>query len=236
MGKGKLEKFKDNARFEHVIEPEVKGHVTVDHPLKGNWNTSFFKNNKPIVVELGCGKGEYTVGLARLFPKKNFIGVDIKGARIWRGAKTSFDEGLTNVAFLRTRIELINSFFAANEVDEIWITFPDPQMKKRRAKKRLTSSGFLGRYQQFLKNNGWVNLKTDSTFLYEYTNAVVNKNKLVIHKNTADLYSENWTDKILSIQTHYEQLHIDEGDRINYIAFELPQDQKLSEPEFDAED
>lgn len=236
MGKGKLEKFQDNARFEHVIEPEVKGHVATDHPLKGNWKTSFFKNNKPIVVELGCGKGEYTVGLARLFPDKNFIGVDIKGARIWRGAKTSFDEGLTNVAFLRTRIELINSFFAANEVDEIWITFPDPQMKKRRAKKRLTSTGFLGRYQQFLKNNGWVNLKTDSTFLYEYTNAVVHENKLVIHKNTSDLYSENWTDKILSIQTHYEQLHIDEGDRINYIAFELPQNIKLSEPEFNAED
>lgn len=235
MGKGKLKKFQDNARFEHVIEPEVKSHLASDHPLKGNWNTTFFKNNKPLVLELGCGKGEYSVGLARMFPEKNFIGVDIKGARIWKGAKTSFDEGLKNVAFLRTRIELITSFFAANEVDEIWVTFPDPQMKKRRAKKRLTSSGFLARYQKMLVDNGLVHLKTDSTFLYDYTHAVAKHNNLKILKNTSNLYGENWTDQILSIQTHYEQIHIDEGDRINYIAFELPQDQVLIEPEFHGE-
>ncbi|PKP10894.1 MAG: tRNA (guanosine(46)-N7)-methyltransferase TrmB [Bacteroidetes bacterium HGW-Bacteroidetes-4] len=236
MGKGKLKKFQDNARFEHVIEPEVKGHVANDHPLKGNWNTVFFKNKQPLVLELGCGKGEYSVGLARMFPEKNFIGVDIKGARIWKGAKTSFEEGLKNVAFLRTRIEVINSFFAPNEVDEIWVTFPDPQMKKRRAKKRLTSSGFLTRYQKFIKNNALVHLKTDSTFLYEYTNEVVRVNQLKVIKNTPNLYSESWTDQILSIQTHYEQIHIDEGDRINYIVFELPQNQVLIEPEFDGED
>ncbi|MGE4287925.1 MAG: tRNA (guanosine(46)-N7)-methyltransferase TrmB [Salinivirgaceae bacterium] len=235
MGKGKLKKFQDNARFEHVIEPEVKGHVASDHALKGNWNTTFFKNKQPLVLELGCGKGEYSVGLARIFPEKNFIGVDIKGARIWKGAKTSFEEGLKNVAFLRTRIEVINSFFAPNEVDEIWITFPDPQMKKRRAKKRLTSSGFLSRYQKFIKNKALVHLKTDSTFLYEYTNEVVRVNQLKVIKNTPNLYGESWTDEILSIQTHYEQIHIDEGDRINYIVFELPKNKILIEPEFDGE-
>ncbi len=236
MGKGKLEKFQDNAHFEHVIEPEVKGHVTVDHALKGKWNQAFFKNNHPLILELGCGKGEYTVGLARMFPDKNFIGIDIKGARIWRGAKTSHEEGLKNVAFLRTRIEVINSFFGSNEVDEIWITFPDPQMKKRRAKKRLSSSGFLSRYQKFLKNNGLVHLKTDSRFLYEYTNEVARINHFNIIKNTPNLYAENWTDQILSIQTHYEQLHIDDGDQITYIAFELPQPKQLLEPELNGED
>jgi tRNA (guanine-N7-)-methyltransferase len=235
VGKGKLKKFQDNARFEHVIEPEVKGHVASDHDLKGNWNTTFFKNKQPLVLELGCGKGEYSVGLARMFPEKNFIGVDIKGARIWKGAKTSFEEGLKNVAFLRTRIEVINSFFAPDEVDEIWITFPDPQMKKRRAKKRLTSSGFLARYQKFIKNNALVHLKTDSTFLYEYTNEVVRINQLKVIKNTPNLYGESWTDQMLSIQTHYEQIHIDEGDRINYIVFELPQHKVLIEPEFHGE-
>jgi tRNA (guanine-N7-)-methyltransferase len=236
VGKGKLEKFRDNAQFEHVIEPEVKGHIDFDHPLKGKWKSDFFKNNKALVLELGCGKGEYSVGLARMFPDKNFIGIDIKGARIWKGAKTSYDEGIKNVAFLRTRIELINSFFSTNEVDEIWVTFPDPQMKKRRAKKRLTSSGFLSRYQKILKNKGLVHLKTDSTFLYEYTNAVAQLNNLSIIKTTPNLYGENWTDQILSIQTHYERLHIDEGDRINYIVFELPHELELKEPEFDGED
>ncbi len=235
MGKGKLKKFQDNARFEHVIEPEVKGYVASDHALKGNWNTTFFKNKQPLVLELGCGKGEYSVGLARMFPEKNFIGVDIKGARIWKGAKTSFEEGLKNVAFLRTRIEVITSFFAPDEVDEIWITFPDPQMKKRRAKKRLTSSGFLARYQIFIKNNALVHLKTDSTFLYEYTNEVVRVNQLKVIKNTPNLYGESWTDQMLSIQTHYEQIHIDEGDRINYIVFELPKHKLLIEPEFHGE-
>lgn len=235
MGKGKLRKFNDNALFEHVIEPHIKGHIHVDHPLKGNWNNSFFKNNQPLVVEFGCGKGEYTVGMARKFPYKNFIGIDIKGARIWRGAKTSFEEKLTNVAFLRTRIELINSFFAQNEVDEIWITFPDPQMKQRRTKKRLTSSGFLTNYQKLIKDKGIIHLKTDSRFLFEYTSAIVHKNNLEILKSTTDLYSEPWTDEILSIKTHYETLHIDEGNTIFYIAFCLNQTQNLEEPNFEYE-
>ena len=233
MGKGKLHKFQEIETFSHVIEPEVKEHITHSHSLKGEWNNKFFKNQNPIVLELGCGKGEYSVGLAKHFPNKNFIGVDIKGARIWRGAKTSFEEKITNIAFLRTRIELINSFFDTNEVDEIWITFPDPQMKKRRTKKRLTSSGFLTQYQKLLKNRGIVHLKTDSTFLYEYTNEVVKLNDLQIIRKTSDLYSENWTDKILSIQTHYEKLHIDEGDLINYISFYLDNDKELLEPDFD---
>lgn len=236
MGKGKLRKFRENETFNHVIEPDAKGHITESHPLKGKWKNDFFNNQHPIVLELGCGKGEYSVGLAKLFPEKNFIGIDIKGARIWRGAKTSFEEKMTNIAFLRTRIELINSFFDKDEVDEIWITFPDPQMKKRRAKKRLTSPVFLSMYQKFLKNEGLINLKTDSRFLYQYTQAVVRANGLKIFKNTSDLYNENWTDKILSIQTHYEQLHIDDGDTINYIAFYLKHDQKLQEPDFTEED
>lgn len=230
VGKGKLKKFREIAEFEHVIEPEVKGYVEVDHSLKGKWNTEFFEKPNPIILELGCGKGEYSVGLAQEFPEKNFIGVDIKGARIWKGAKTSHELGLKNVGFLRTRIELINSFFTTDEVSEIWVTFPDPQSKKRRAKKRLTSSGFLTRYQKFLKNEGTIHLKTDSTFLYEYTLEVVKLNNLVILKNTSDLYTENWTDRVLSIQTHYEKLHIDEGDNINYLAFKLPKNLELKEP------
>lgn len=230
MGKGKLKKFQQNATYSHVIEPEVKEFVSVDHSIKGKWNAEFFKNNNPIVLELGCGKGEYSVGLSKLFPEKNFIGVDIKGARIWKGATQTEKEQLKNVGFLRTRIELINSFFIEDEADEIWITFPDPQMKKRRAKKRLTSSVFLKLYQKLLKDNGIVHLKTDSTFLYEYTLEVVKLNTLEIIKNTDNLYAEDWTDDVLSIQTHYERLHIDDGENINYISFKLPKNLNIQEP------
>lgn len=236
MGKGKLEKFRENATFTHVIEPEVKSYLAYDHPLKDKWNSEIFKNNHPIVLELGCGKGEYSVGLARRFPEKNFIGVDIKGARIWRGAKTSQQEQMNNIAFLRTRIEIIHSFFAKDEVSEIWITFPDPQLKRRRAKKRLTSSGFLSLYQRFLIDNGIVNLKTDSAFLHRYSVAVAEQNRLPIEKQTANLYAENWVDDILAIKTHYEQLHIDDGENINYLRFQLPQSVQLIDPEFDEQD
>ena len=236
MGKGKLRKFKEIGTFNHVVEPDIKGYLSESHHLKGKWNSDFFKNENPIVLELGCGKGEYSVGLAQLFPDKNFIGIDIKGARLWRGAKTSVDKELTNIGFLRTRIEVITSFFAKDEVDEIWITFPDPQMKRRRAKKRLTSIEFLNRYQQLLKQNGTINLKTDSTFLYDYTNAVVDANNLNVIKSTSNLYDEDWTDEILSIQTHYEKLHIDDGDTINYISFDLDNTQKLVQPDFAEDD
>lgn len=231
MGKGKLKKFEENAVYEHVIEPEVKEFVFIDHSIKGNWNNDFFKNNNPITLELGCGKGEYTVGLANMFSEKNFIGVDIKGARIWKGATQVENNKITNAGFLRTRIELITSFFVEDEVDEIWITFPDPQIKKRRAKKRLTSSKFLTLYQKILKNNGIIHLKTDSSYLHKYTLQVLKANDIEIVKQTDNLYSETWVNKELSIKTYYENMHIDEGENINYISFKLNKNKKLIEPE-----
>ena len=170
-----------------------------------------------------------------MFPDKNFIGVDIKGARIWTGAKVSNLEQMSNVAFLRTRIEIIRAFFAPGEVSEIWITFPDPQMKKRRAKKRLTSSLFLTMYQQLLTDNGFVNLKTDSRFLYKYSCEVAAQNGLEIVRQSADLYSEPWIDDVLGIKTYYEQLHIDDGNTIHYLKFRLPASKPLIEPDFDGE-
>lgn len=235
MGKGKLAKFAENETFENVFQPEVTDFINFTHPLKGNWNKDVFKNDNPIVLELGCGKGEYTVGLGRMFPDRNFIGVDIKGARIWTGAKSSNLEQMKNVAFLRTRIEIISSFFAKNEVSEIWITFPDPQMKKRRAKKRLTSSLFLSMYQGLLADNGCINLKTDSRFLYRYSCEVAKQNSLQIERQTADLYNEPWLDDVLQIKTYYEQLHIDDGNTIHYLKFRLPQGKQLVEPDFDEE-
>ena len=168
MGKNKLAKFADLETYPHVFQmPSSQVREGVVFPLRGCWGRDFFHNDHPIVLELGCGKGEYTVGLARLFPGKNFIGVDIKGARIWTGAKQSLESGMANVAFLRTDIEMINHFFAADEVSEVWLTFPDPQMKK--ATKRLTSTNFMRLYQQMVKPGGLVHLKTDSNFLFTYT-------------------------------------------------------------------
>lgn len=236
MGKGKLAKFRENETFENVFQPEVSDFLDYTYPLKGKWRKEVFKNDNPIVLELGCGKGEYTVGLARKFPDKNFIGIDIKGARIWTGAKSANTEQLRNVAFLRTRIEIIKAFFDKNEVNEIWITFPDPQMKKRRAKKRLTSSLFLTMYQELLTDNGSVNLKTDSRFLYRYTCEVAQQNNLEIEFQTADLYNEPWIDDVLQIKTYYEQLHIDDGNTIHYLKFKLPQNKQLVEPDFDEEE
>lgn len=231
MGKNKLKKFSDNAKFDHVIEPHVKEFVAVDHELKGNWHSLFFKNNNPIVLELGCGKGEYSVNLAQKFPDKNFIGVDIKGARLWLGAKTSHEKGMKNIAFLRTRIELINSYFAPNEVAEIWVTFPDPQPKHKKYKVRLTGSVFLSNYQKLLIDNGIVHLKTDSRFMYNYTVAVAKINNLEVLKSTNNLYASNYIDDVLSIKTHYEKLHIDDGETINYIEFKLDKNKKLIEPD-----
>lgn len=233
MGKGKLAKFRENETFGNVIQPEVTDFMNFSHPLKGRWNADVFKNDNPIVLELGCGKGEYTVGLARMFPDKNFIGVDIKGARIWTGAKESNLEQMTNVAFLRTRIEIVSAFFAPDEVSEIWITFPDPQMKKRRAKKRLTSSLFLTSYQKFLTDGGCINLKTDSRFLYHYSLKVAQLNNFEIERQTADLYAEPWVDDVLRIKTYYEQLHIDDGNTIHYLKYHLPRNKQLVEPEPD---
>lgn len=202
-------------------------------PLKGNWHKEFFKNDNPIVLELGCGKGEYAVGLARKFPDKNFIGIDIKGARMWTGACQARNEGLKNVAFLRTNIELLPHFFAAGEVSEIWITFPDPQMKKVR--KRLTSTRFLELYREVLKPEGLVHLKTDSPFLYTYTHLLVELNQLPAIVDTNDLYHSYYVSDILEIKTFYEQQWLDRGLTIKYISFPLDHTTVLQEPEVEIE-
>ena len=216
------------ATFNNVIQASFDEVYKKDYKLKGNWNKDFFKNINPIVLELGCGKGEYTVGLAKQNPDINYIGIDIKGARMWRGAKTAIEEGIKNVAFIRTRVDLINSFFAENEISEVWVTFPDPQPKKYY--KRLTSTRFLNYYQNFLKNNGIVNLKTDSLELYEYTNKVVDLNKLEVLINTNDLYNSGIVDDILSIKTFYEQQFLEQGKPITYLKFKLRSKIDLEEP------
>ena len=233
MGKGKLAKFADMRTYPHVFEPQGSFREDVPFEMRGCWNSSFFHNDGPIVLELGCGHGEYTVGLAGLFPDKNFIGVDIKGARMWTGAKQSFDAGMKNVAFLRTVIELIDRFFAPGEVSEIWITFPDPQMKK--ATKRLTSTFFMERYRRILKPGGKIHLKTDSNFLFTYTCAMVDHNRLPVEFRTDDLYASGDADHILSIKTHYEAQWLERGKSIKYIVFNLPADGELSEPDIEIE-
>ncbi len=221
MGKNKLAKFAEMKTFPNVFQPSLSEILHKDFPLKGKWNEQYFKNDYPIVLELGCGKGEYTIALAEKYKEKNFIGIDIKGARIWKGAKYAYQNQLKNAIFLRTRIELIKSFFAQNEVDEIWITFPDPQLKKRRNKKRLTSSRFLSLYQQFIKENAFIHLKTDNEVLYEYTCNLVKLNQFNILVSTNDLYGSNLEDDILDVKTHYEKLFLDEGLTIKYLKFQL---------------
>jgi tRNA (guanine-N7-)-methyltransferase len=188
-----------------------------------------FKNENPIILELGCGKGEYTVGLASRFPDNNYIGIDIKGARMWRGAKTAKEQKLSNVAFLRMRIEFINSFFSTDEIDEIWIIFPDPHPGGRNSNKRLTSPWFLNTYRLFLKNKGLVHLKTDNLELYNYTKTIVINNKLETTFATNDLYSENFSDDILSIRTHYEKIFLNEGLKINYLSFRLDNEKTIED-------
>lgn len=235
MGKNKLRKFAEMETFANVIQCSAgeTPDMNTPHMMAGKWNSAFFHNDNPIVLELGCGRGEYTVGLAQMFPDKNFIGVDIKGARIWAGAKQATESGMSNVGFLRTNIEFLTRFFAQNEVDEIWITFPDPQMKK--ATKRLTSSYFMQRYQQIMKDGGLVNLKTDSPFLYEYTCEMVKANDYKVEVATNNLYHSDFTDDILNLKTHYEHQWLDRGMTIKYISFHLVHKQNLIEPEVDIE-
>lgn len=237
MGKGKLAKFADMASYPHVFEYPHSVAEQVPFEMKGHWREQFFKNDNPIVLELGCGRGEYTVGLGRMCADKNFIGIDIKGARMWTGATDSLREGMTNVAFLRTNIEIIDRFFAPGEVDEIWITFPDPQMKK--VTKRLTSTAFLQRYASFLKPDGIVHLKTDSNFLYTYTDALVKVNNLPVEVNNTDLYGSSEEFRMqnseLNIRTYYEQQWLDRGLTIKYIKFHLPQGVTLQEPNIEIE-
>ena len=231
MAKHKLKQFAEIEVFKNVFHQVQHSEKVDNHKLKGNWNKVYFKNHHPLILELGCGKGEYTIGLAANHPSKNFIGVDLKGNRIWRGAKTALEDKLENVAFLRTRIENIPSCFGSNEVDEIWITFPDPQPQKGRVKKRLTSPQFLERYKKMLKPKGIIHLKTDSAPLYEYTLEVVKENNLSLLQNTNDLYallnsvdienSDDFPPETFSIQTFYEQKFSKKGFKICYLRFQL---------------
>ena len=231
MGKNKLRKFAEVEQMPHVIQVPF-GALAEEFELRGKWHRQFFRNENPIVLELGCGRGEYTVGLARVNPDANFIGIDIKGARLWAGAKESMQEGMTNVGFLRTNIELLPRFFAPGEVAEIWITFPDPQMKKVR--KRLTATNFLQMYSEFLTPDGIINLKTDSPFLYTYTSRLVHLNRLEVLAETDDLYGADGEGvKCPDIRTHYEQQWLARGLNIKFLSFRLPAAPQLIEPDAD---
>ncbi len=251
MGKNKVARWAELGTFKNVIQPETKDVSGTDHTIKGNWRKQIFRNENPVVLELGCGKGEYTLGLAEVFPGVNFIGIDIKGARMWRGAKTAETNQLKNTAFLRTRIEFISSFFEEDEVDEIWIIFPDPHSGKRNSNKRLTCPWFLNKYRSLLKNNGIIHLKTDNSELFRYTENLVKNNGFEILLATDDLYGgdqntttalfnavsslnttckdENLTDKVLSIRTYYETIFLKEGLNINYLAFRLDKNRPVYE-------
>lgn len=221
MGKDKLRKFAENETFSCLVQPLHEEVFNTDYKLKGRWKRDFFHNDNPIVLELGCGKGEYTVALAEREPERNFIGVDIKGARMWRGAKTATERCMKNVGFLRMRIEFIESAFAEGEIDEIWITFPDPQLKTKRAKLRLTSPLFLARYAKFLRQGGWINLKTDSQHLFSYTKAVVDHFSLECDVANGDIYGSGYADEVLSVKTAYECEYLRRGLPITYLRFNL---------------
>ena len=215
MGHKKLIRFAELETFGNVLQ--------FPRNIKGKW-AEFLKNGNPIVLELACGKGEYAVGMGMLYPQKNFIGIDIKGNRIWVGAKKALENRLQNVAFLRIQIEQVNEYFSKAEVSEIWITFPDPQLRKSKAKKRLTHPKFLRLYQQFLKQDGYIHLKTDSPDLYEFTKKVIELYGCAVHKDHEDLYHSETTSEELKIQTHYESLDIAQSNRIHYLCFSLPRE------------
>ena len=220
--KNKLKRFRENDTFDNVFQPKRNELVEQTYPLRGHWRSKIFKNNNPLVLELGCGKGEYSVALAKQFPSKNFIGIDIKGARFWRGAKTAIEESINNVAFIRTQIELIEYLFKSNEVDEIWITFPDPQIKYKRTKHRLTNLSFLDRYKNILKPDGVINLKTDSEFMHGYTLGLLHGcSHEVIYANHDVYKNEGSPQEVTSIQTFYESQYLKIGKPITYIKFKL---------------
>ncbi len=213
MGKDKLRKFAEVATFANVVQLEA------GQAFKGKWANTFFKNEQPVILELACGKGEYTVNLAKLFPDKNFIGVDYKGNRIWRGAKTALEEGITNVGFLRIQIETILDYFAAGEIDEIWITFPDPQPQISREKKRLTHPKFLEKYKTLLSDTGIMHLKTDNDGFYTYTLEQIEALKLQKKRETTDLYKSDLVDDVLAIKTYYERKYLADSKNINYVEW-----------------
>ena len=247
MGKNKLKKFAEMETFTNVFQCGARELLPANevHPMAGHWRDTYFHNDNPIVLELGCGRGEYTVGLAQRYPNKNFIGVDIKGARMWAGAKEAELAGLKNVAFLRTNIEIITSFFSPDEIDEIWITFCDPQMKK--ATKRLTSTYFMQRYQRIMKPSGLIHLKTDSPFLYTYTTEMLKLNPYPVLASTDDLYADtgngqmgndqltNYFDDARALKTHYEKQWLDRGMKIKYIVWRLSPLAQWEEPTIEIE-
>ena len=239
MGKGKLAKFADMETYRNVFQYPYSVVSDVPFAMRGHWREQYFHNDNPIILELGCGKGEYAVELAKAHPDRNYIGVDIKGARMWTGATRALQEGIENVAFLRTNIEIIDRFFAEDEVKEIWLTFSDPQMKNPR--KRLTSTYFMQRYRRFLTDRGVIHLKTDSKFLFTYTTYMVEKNHLPLIERTEDLYAASVSDgfpvgkEAASIQTYYEQMWLSRGISIKYMQFLLPREGELSEPDIEIE-
>ena len=233
MGKGKLKKYAELSTFANVIEAPFIDRDQPDDERKGKWNHEFFKNDNPLVLELGCGKGEYAIGLARKFTDKNFIGIDSKGARLWNGAQKAISDNVSNVCFIRSNIEIIEKFFVPEEIEQIWLTFPDPQMKS--INKRLTSVYFLKKYQNILKKGGVIHLKTDSLFQYSYTMEVIKKNKIEIIAQTEDLYNSECIDDIKSIQTFYEKQWRRRGISIKYVAFKLNNSGLLEEPEVEIE-
>ena len=234
MGKGKLAKFADMETYRNVFQYPYSVVSDVPFAMRGHWREQFFGNSNPIILELGCGKGEYTVELAKQHPECNYIGVDIKGARMWTGATQALNEGLKNVAFLRTNIEIIDRFFATDEVQEIWLTFSDPQMKNPR--KRLTSTYFMHRYRRFLEDKGIIHLKTDSNFLFTYTTYMVEHNHLPLLQRTENLYGEGPEYAVAaSIQTYYEQMWLSRGLSIKYMQFLLPHNGQLDEPDIEIE-
>ena len=218
MAKKKLIHFQENLTFPHLFQPGYK-EVQSGFHLRSQWNHAFFKNQNPVVIELGCGKGEYTVGLAAKYPKKNLIGIDFKGSRLWRGCKTVSEQGLKNVAFVRTRVDYLENLFGPREISEIWITFPDPQPGKER--KRLTAPLFLNKYKTILTNDGIIHLKTDNQFFFDYSLGIVNEFKHHLLFTTEDLYNSGLQEDVIQIQTYYENIWLKEGKRIFYIKFRL---------------
>ncbi len=223
MPKNKQKKFAEINSFSNVIQPQLCHHSRMDFRLKGKWNQTFFENKNPVIIELGCGKGEYTVALGKAYPDYNFIGIDIKGDRIWKGASDALAEGLRNVAFLRTQAEHVNTFFSEKEVSGIWLTFPDPQEKKARTKKRLTSPTFLKKYHKILTPQSPIHLKTDNLIFFEYTLSVINENNHRLLAHTYDLYSDNsvYEPLLKEVQTYYEKMFLKEGKAILYLKFSL---------------